>query len=171
MSRRRIALASVAAAVFCSLPVSTLAQQEVLNGEWRVERIEPRQASGNGWPDEPFLAHLRFQFEGNRLTVDMPLPGPSPTHEVVIDRTQSPHAIDFIRRSDQGDVLHITKAIFEFKDDALRLCMPVDSATSRPVEFKAADDGKVILLALKRAAENDSRRTQQLQESKRPIVP
>lgn len=123
--------------------------KESLVGEWVAEKV---LSSGREVPKEKFPFELQFtdtqliyKFVGN-------IQGKDRVHDIRIDSSQSPPAIDITRTVRDKKVTVL--AIFKHENDQLLLCFTRTSdgnpSETRPSNFESSEDTKNDLMILKR---------------------
>jgi uncharacterized protein (TIGR03067 family) len=117
-----------------------------LQGSWEVREFV---MNGNPIPEEE-RSKIKIVF----LDDSMKLTGPegigTREYKYKLDSSKVPKAIDTIPQ-DGPFAGKIGPAIYELKDDTLRLCIPNRETNDRPKEFKAPKGSELGLIVLKKS--------------------
>lgn len=119
-----------------------------LQGVWDIDQVVD---DGKSVPQEK-IKGFKLVFDKQKLT--WVTPDGKKEHEcrVRLDDQPAPHTMDLVglRGADMGET---TPAIYELKDDSLRICLPsllLHGAKQRPISFKVEQDSHLVLFTLKR---------------------
>ena len=113
-----------------------------LEGKWTIEKAE---ANGEEINAEDFK-NIIVTFIGERY--ELLVKDQRDAGTIKLDEKQSPKTMDSTD-TEGDDVGKVTKAIYELKDDTLRVCYAIDGG-ERPTEFKTKGDRPLLLITFKR---------------------
>jgi RNA polymerase sigma factor (sigma-70 family) len=120
-------------------PVAPQAEQDKLQGNWRVEEVK---MGGQDWPHE----RMRFEFAADKMTMLFGAARLTPPMPYVLDPSREPKTIDV--NSPGG----VWRGIYELNGDSLKLCLNENPAGGgdRPATFRAPPGAQGVYLYLLR---------------------
>jgi uncharacterized protein (TIGR03067 family) len=117
--------------------------EEKIQGTWTVVSYE----YGGKKDREDETKKVKLVFKDGSVTIDDPKREQKAKFK--LDATKKPKEMD-ITPEDEGADVKVVQAIYELKDDELKICFVKRSDATRPTEFASKPDTELVLIVLKR---------------------
>lgn len=142
---RRIFSLLAITALITATSLSSAFAEDKLDGEWALTDIDLGVEIGFPLPKDAML-----KIEGDTFTPYEDGKAKDPS-KVKVDVSVTPHTMDITATAGPNKDKTI-KAIFEIKDDELKICMPNRESKDRPTEIKPDTEAGHAVMTFKRKA-------------------
>jgi RNA polymerase sigma factor (sigma-70 family) len=119
-------------------------------GSWHVSGIHANGKDVRNEAGEPrLLGQARWTFTADKLTIEPP--GKTLAFTYRLDPAARPKTMDLTVTAGPDDQKGKTRlCVYDIEGDALRLCLPFETAAKRPTELSAKEGNKAMLIELRR---------------------